>query len=54
MLEKYLFYYVWAEVLLALPFMLIPGDIPNRNTQTQRIIKVAVWLPIYGRILGWW
>lgn len=54
MLESYLYYYVWLEVILTLPYILIPGSMPVENTQTQRIFKVILWTPIYGRILGWW
>lgn len=54
MLEGYLFYYVWLEIILMVPFVLIPGEMPVKNTQSQRVLKTLLWLPIYGRILGWW
>lgn len=45
-------YYTYFLLVLLLVGSLIPGDIPN--TQSNRVASF-IWLaPLLGRILGWW
>lgn len=54
MLETYIYWFVVIELTLRGLFLLVPKPVELTSTQTSRIIALALWMPVFGRILGWW
>jgi len=47
-------YYAWFLLIGRIIVCLIPGQIDTTNTQTTRMIGLLMFLPLVGRVLGWW
>ena len=46
--------YVIFLLILNGIMILVPNELEYTSTQTSRILNVALFLPLYGRVLGWW